>query len=724
MKVEAMVSAAALVTAMLATPAAAQGIGTAPQAEEASQPGAQDIIVTAQRRNQKLLEVPIAITAVGAENLSEAHLTNIAELNYVAPSLNVVSAQGLIKPYLRGVGTQGAIAGIEMPVAIYQDGIYIAPAVVPVFDFTDIQQVEVIKGPQGTLFGRNATAGLLNITSRDPRQDLEISVAATLGSYGTHDVNAFVGGELASGFRASVYARYADQTKGFGTNRTTGIGTYRMPHDVNARAKLLLEPAPDTTIRIVGDYTNKNSSQNTLRFLGDRSVLDPVPLDSIWDSSDDFMPYNKFDGGGVSAKVTQDFGNVSLVSLTGYRKSKFGYGIDLDRSPISAIWATPVQRDQQFSQELQLQSAGRRKLDWIVGLFYFDAKADLDHLTNFAGPNSPLPTSAARRLISSRGTTTSFAGFAQTDLHLGDATTLTTGLRYSIENRGFVADQTITLNNGNRVVTAFRPLDLDYNKLTWRLSLDHEFQPDLHGYVSYNRGFKSGGYNPTVPGDPSYLPEQIDAYEVGFKSAFNGGAIQLSGAAFYYDYTNIQVSTFQNGVTTIYNGAQARLWGAEASLGLRLSKNFDISSDLSYVNAKFQDFKNGVRGILQPNGGYLQVGGQDLSGNRTPNAPRFTMSLKGDAHFETPIGRLKFVANWYYNSGYFTEADNVLSQPDYHMINLSAKFEPEGTPVYVQLWAKNILDAEVSTQRIVGSSGASVGYQPPSTVGVTFGLNV
>ena len=737
-------AAGAIVMAGLSQPAAAQDVGQAGQSkatardgsgtpaaqQDASQTapsgttnGVQDIVVTAQRRSENAQRVPIAIAAVSAESLANAHVREISDLTFKAPSLNIVSAQGLVKPFLRGVGTQGATAGIEMPVAIYQDGIYIAAAPAPMFGFGDIQRVEVIKGPQGTLFGRNATGGLISITSRDPHENLEVSASATLANYRTHEADIFVGGGLTNGVRASLYARYGDRKRGFGTNYPTGLGTYTINYDVDLRGKLLLDPASGTAIKLVGDYVDRDSKVNSTTFFGPNSLLNPYRLRSTWDTNSGVEPINHYQGGGGLVDFRQDVGPLQFVSITGYRKSRFAYGVDTDMSPLPVLSSTPIQHDRQFSQELQLQPLSPGSFKWIVGAFYFNSQARLDHFTKYGGPLSPLPTSNATRFVPSKGTTRSFAGYAQADLEVAPGTTLTAGLRYTSETRGFNATTLFVRNNGTTAFSVQSPPDLKYSRLTWRAAINQKVSERARVYASYNRGFKSGGFNPTQPADPAYLPESIDAYEAGFKSDLANGHIRWNGAGFYYDYTNVQVSTFQNGTTGIFNGARAHIYGLETTLTFAPDRHFSITGDASYLHSKFTSFPKGVRGIRNANGSFTQLVGQDLSGNDTPNAPKLTASVSADLNQDTAIGNLAFSANYYYNDGYFSEADNVLRQKAYHVVNLSVKWTSLDEHLYARVWAKNILNQAITTQLNVTPLGAIVGYQAPATVGVTVGLN-
>lgn len=693
-----------------------------PAAEEQSG-GLEDIVVTAQRRAENLQNVPIAVSALTESRMEDIGVSNTLDLNVAVPALNTVSSLGFVKPFLRGIGSTGNGAGLEPPIAIYVDNVYIPSAPAALFSFNNVERIEVLKGPQGTLFGRNATGGLIHVITKDPGNDFEGSLKAGYGSYQSWDVGGYLAGPLTDGIKASLAVQYADQGKGYGTNLFNGEDANKLHYDFSARSKLIFDLGPDTTLKFSGDYYHRATTFFSFRPVQGYKPRFVTSIPSrVWDVNSDAPAISNAEGGGGSLRLDHDFGSVKLMSLSAYRKTKYLYGADSDASPVNALASESTMKDWTFTQELQLQSGDGSALKWVLGGYYFRSTAGLvPQNILFAGPLAPNPTSTARRIITARFPAESIAGFGEVSGEVMDSTFLTVGLRYTHEEKRVNSTVNGILNNGTAVQLLPPNQDsVSAGRLTWRISVDHRFSNDTMVYASYNRGFKSGGFSPSFPNDVAYFPERIDAYEVGFKSEFANNNVRLNAAAFYYDYGNIQVARFQSGAIGIYNGAKARIYGLDADLDAIVSDNFSLFGGVSIVNAKFTSFPQGVGAV--PNttlGGFTQVTNQDLSGNDLANAPHFTSSVGGNLHFPTSIGEVGGSVNWNFNSGYYTQEDNLLRQDSYNMINLTFRWVSSNEKQKATFWVRNLLNEEVITQKIAGSSNGLETFQPPRTYGIT-----
>ncbi|WP_206243523.1 TonB-dependent receptor [Novosphingobium terrae] len=689
--------------------------------------GVAEIIVTAQKRSERMQDVPIAIAVIGGDHLKVAGVTQVTDLAFVAPSVTIQAGLGFVKPFIRGVGSTANGAGIESPVAIYVDNVYIADGPGGLFSFNNIDHIEVLKGPQGTLFGRNATGGLINVLTRDPTHKLEVEASGTYANYADVEGNLYVAGGLTDQLAAGVAVQIKHQGDGWGKNFTTGRDVYTIPHDFSTRGKLVWQSG-GTRVHLSGDYTDRTSTMDTLGpAAGTRPLFAPAIITYVptYNVSLDTDATDKYVGGGGSLRINQDIGTLELVSTTAYRRSRFLYGVDFDQTPARILTVDPPvhQNDRQFSQELQLQNGGHGRLQWTLGAFYFNAKSEYLQDLNFAGPL--LAAGASDIITNGAQTTRSYALYAQGTYSLTDTTHFTGGFRYTWDQRGLFGTRTTYLVGGGTVPLPFLNGDkTNFRQPTWRLSLDQKLNSDILLYASYNRGFKSGGYNLSSPGDPAYLPEKIDAYEVGFKSTLLDRRVRLNGAFYYYDYSNMQVSRFVNGSIGIYNGARARQKGVDLDGEFVVNHNFSLTGGVAFLDSKFLSFPNAVVVNILPNGLPVQLVDQNVSGNRTPNSPKFTSSLGGKFTFPTNIGEFGASLDWAHNSGFFTEPDNVQRQNSYDLVNAGISWLSPSKMYSARIWGRNLLSQYVITQKQSSNFGVVANYQAPLTYGITIGFKL
>lgn len=476
--------------------------------------GIQDIVVTAQRREERLQDVPISVTALTAAQLGNARITSTNDLATVTPTLTISQNVGAFLPRLRGVGGSFTGAGIENSVATYVDGVYIAAAPASIFSLAGIERIEILKGPQGTLFGRNATGGLIQIVTKKPSEQLAGSLSATYGNYETFGADGYVTGGLASGLAADLAVHASFQGEGYGKNRFLNIDANRTVRDLAFRSQLMYAGA-STTVRLAADYSELVGSPSEVRTSPfDIPLLGPAnPNPSPWDSNAN-LPYNiDSTSYGLSLTVNQELSFADLVSITAGRNGKLFSQQDSDTTPNDALSVVFIQKDKQFSQELQLISKAGAPVSWVIGGFYFDAKSKYDPVDIGLGPIIQNPTFPIATLrYRTHQDTRSYSTFGQATIALADATRLTGGLRFTAERKYFTGTLTGILASGGALGLADQlRTRVKNDKLTWRLSIDHHFTPDLMIYASYNRGFKSGGFNSTAVNDPPFDPEQLDA---------------------------------------------------------------------------------------------------------------------------------------------------------------------------------------------------------------------
>jgi len=689
----------------------------APPSQEVT--GLDDIVVTAQRRSENLQTVPIAITAASAETLAANGVTSAQQLNTVAPGLNIRNNSGAFQPSLRGIGTSSTV--VENPVALYVDGVYLSNQREGVREFNDVEQVAVLKGPQGTLFGRNATGGVIQITTRRPSHEVQGSAAVSVDNYATLKSDLYLTGGLSEAIAGSLSLQYGTQGEGWGDNLTTGSDTFRLRHQFSGRGKILIEPDVDTSILVAADYSDWNQLSNSYQPYPGTTYSYPGvgPLASVYDTYAGVDSFNAFKGGGASVTVDRDLAFAKLVSISAWRRGDTAFAFDnTNVAQPYFIVSSDSTLSESYSQEFQLVSP-KSDFSWMVGAFYFHNRFVVDPQTrSFSGPLAPAATSNAFTTTVGEEITESVAPFGQIDWRLLPATTLTLGARYTYEKRDVVARTDVLRVNGT-TASVSRAESITIRKPTFRAVLSHDFDRDILGYVSFNTGIKSGGFNVINPANAGYLPEELNAFEMGLKSQLLDHRLRLNAAAFYYDYTNLQVIQFLGGVQTIVNGAAAELYGLDLDFEAQLTTHWRASGGLELLHAEFSSFPNAAVGTPRAGGGATLVTG-DVSGNRLPLAQDVTATTALDYETRTDHGLFNANLTVNYNGSYFFEPDNFLRQPAYVLVNASLKWTLPDDRVSFSLWGRNLLDEHVIAQVPTQSFGYAASYgNAPRTYGVS-----
>jgi iron complex outermembrane recepter protein len=697
----------------------AQNLQTA-AAQNAAASDIPEIIVTAQRRNENLQDVPIAVSAVSAAQLQMQGITSTLDIGRAVPSLIITQTFGYVLPRIRGVGNSVVGAGYESGVATYVDGVYLAAAPAGLLSLNNIEQIEVLKGPQGTLFGRNATGGLVSIITREPSSTPGGTVEVGYGDYQTATTNLYLTGGLGTAVAADFAGHVSTQGQGYGINRFNGRDVNRADSDTALRSSFLVAPGEDTKIQLSLDYEqNKGSIYGAVRLAPGTSTFFPQgPIQSAWDVDSDDQPASQYKGGGVTARIEQNLGFGKLTSISGYRESQNVIAVDADGTPTPALDLVEAQRDKQLSEEVNLTSNPSSLVKWVGGLYYFGAASSYDPsraaFFGFLQPPTPFGSISALSNFG-RERTESYAGYAQATAPVAHETNLTLGLRYSSEKHVLDAYQTIDIAAGPAgLETPFPEQNRRFSNPTWRVSLDHRFSPEVMVYASENRGFKSGGYNPQVPTDPAYEPEKLDAYEIGVKSDLLGRRLRVNAAAFYYDYSNLQVAKFTGSQTTYYNGAAARIYGLDTDFEARPTAHLTVSGGFTLVNDRFTNFPDAVFAFQVPGGVDTEI--RSAAGNRLPQTADFTATLNADYHVPTSFGGSGLNLSYGYNSGYYSQPDNILRQPSYSTLAATLRFDLKNG-MALSLWGCNLTNAKIAQTLAAGGFNSIVSYAPPLTYG-------
>lgn len=728
----------ALVVALQANAQESDNLGddSSPKSSTARSFALEELVVTAQRREESLQDVPIAVSALTADRLSATGITSTQGLAAAFPGVSMVNIAGAITPRVRGIGTSITAAGLESPVAVYVDGVYRSFGADVNMSLLDTRQVSLVKGPQGTLFGRNATGGVMQIDTLGPEDEFSGKLRSGYDEHGTVNLDAFVTGGMTDTTRGSLSASYTTRSDGFGDNLSTGEENFGIDDAYSLRGKLDIDLSDRTQLNLVLDYAEREGTQaaNLRPFPGTQTAFASPQPDDVWSNNSNKGNRDDFDGGGVAVTLTHEMDSVIFKSISAYRKADYGFEFTPVPTETPTLDIFIDEEAEQITQEFQLSSDDDGAFNWTTGLYYYYSKAteaqDVVYHPAFAQNLSDLSGGIivfpfGRDYLSAEQEVNSIAAFAQGTYSITERDRLTIGARYTWQETDYTGEYTGYIPAGEIEI----PVDLgsqigvseDTEEPTWRLAYDHDFSEEVMGYLSYNRGFKSGGYNVRNPTNAYYDAEELDAYELGLKSQLFDGQLQLNVAGFYYDYTNLQVPEF-SAVITIRNGAAAEVYGAEFDFTALIGDRLALYGGATWLDATFETFLNAGTTTQLPDGRPdLGDPTYDASGNDIPYSPELTFVLGANYSIPTEFGEFVLNVSDSYNSGFYSEADNFLEQDDYHWVDASLSWTSPQERVSAQLYVRNILDEEVASQiaTISGLAYIAEYSNPPRTAGVS-----
>jgi len=700
------------------SPAANVNQAGATQAEDTVAEDMQAIVVTARRRDERLQDVPSAVTAIGAQALERGGANNLADIESAVPnlSLHVGDAKNAVV-YLRGVGQVDSLAFADPGVGIYIDDVYLGRAQGSFLDVIDAQRIEVLRGPQGTLYGRNTIGGAVKFVTNAPSSSPELRLEATGGNHSRREIKAVGNLPIGDRWAARVSAAKIERD-GYAENSVTG----RDDGDQDtfawrAAIRGSLSDAIDLVIAVDQSKNSPRTSRTPARMTPVFGVVppntDPFRVDA------DFAGRDDLDVLGASATLTWELNDqLTLKSITAYREMQYDTELDLDATAL-AFFGVYVNEDQdQRSQELQLSFDGER-VDGVAGLYWF-RETDFT-ISGLFGPAIQLITGSVNDQVNR-----SYAGYGQFTWKFNDRLSSTLGIRYTKEEKDFRRTQEffapttpfpVPLGSGLQITSI--DTDGDWSSVSPRAGLEYKFSDSMLGYVSASRGFKSGGFDGrsnTAAQAAAYDPETLWAYEVGLKSTFAGGRTTLNVAAFYNDYKNLQLSSFvadQNGnfAALFTNAGAATMQGVDIELNARLTDQFTLSAAVGLLDSEYDK--------------YIGPGGQDISGQRKlVNAPKVTARLSPT--FVVPIGegRLTFGSDISYRSKTYpvVSSSEVLAQNGFTLFNASIGWESAAGNWRVAAVGKNLGDKRYVTHGfdLSDSLGYQLGYfGDPRTYGLT-----
>ncbi|MGY0610789.1 TonB-dependent receptor [Luteimonas sp. A501] len=709
---------AAMIAASFVAPAVAQ------EQDEASKdkdPVALDaIVVTSQRKAEPITQVPMSISAFSASEIDAAAITDTQNLSMKVPGLVYLASDGFAQPYIRGVGMAFAANGLETPVATYIDDVYIQQQTGSVTQLVDLERVEVLKGPQGTLYGRNATGGAIVVKTADPTDVLEGRVKVGYGSHDTVKVEGVLNVPLSPTVSARIAAQIDERNDGYITNHHTGsdLGQHSRK---TVRAKLAWRPSEATEViasfeSFRGEDTINAHKHGAPTLCTACSVYDIALPTGFFDVSVNNETPATSDADLGILRVFHDFGNYEFYSVTSYREYVYQGSFDQDFTPANLLNYNTRNASETFEQELRLQSNRTGPLNFAVGAFYerdsTDAPATLTG-DSFGGlsPGSEHTYSELEAM----------AVFGELYYQFNDKWKLTAGGRFNSDKRSLEvvnnADgATVFGTSGFRVAETF-------SEFTPRVVLAYN-NGNVNLYANYGKGFKSGGFNSTVftPTDP-LESEILNGFEVGGKFTLADRRVQLNTSIFHYQYDNIQVTFYDplTSATFLRNAADSTIYGADLDLMWAATERLTVGAGLAYLDATFDSFTNGS--IYVPVNGIFVVEQADLSGNTLPSAPEFSGYLSLNYARELGNGmelRLGAVANHSSEYDFLPAAGGPLAldrQEALTRVNATASYGPADGRWAVTLWAENLTDERYFNNRLATGFGDQLTMAAPRMYG-------
>jgi iron complex outermembrane receptor protein len=688
----------------LALPAQAHAQDAAAEADAGSNGGLEEIVVTAQRREERLQDVPIAVSAISAAALEAGGVGGTRDIALMIPSVQFTRSgpSGLF--FVRGVGTTNAAAGEEGANAFYVDGVYIPDLGQTISNFNSVARVEVLKGPQGTLFGRNAFGGLVHIITRDPGDEFAAKGQIGYSNYNTLSGQAYFGGPLAEGVAMDLAITGSDQGKGWGRNVTRDEET-RMMDYWGVRSKLVIKPSDSLKITFSGDY-NRVWDNTVLAWriaegtLGrDPAAVAGFPSPGGQDTSSNDPALTELKIWGASATIEADLGFGTVTSISAIRDNQNHSLFDVDSTPAPQLFFDYVSGSRSYQEELRIASHSTDPLSWQVGMFYLKSIAT-NNQKQFV--NGALAGTVIAKLV-----TDSISGFGEATYAVTPTTHLTAGVRYTSDKRTFTS-------------TSVNPAPLSYGEFTYRFALRQDITDDVNFYASINRGFKAGLYSLQNPAQPQVRPEFIMAYEVGLKSELLDRRLRLNLAAYHYDISDYQVRSVLGGTTALFNAGSVKVDGIDVDFEAAPTDELRVFGGFSILNSRFTDFAGGLLYSQIPVVGGVASTPAALTGNKTPLAPTFTLSL--GATYTADLGderKLIFNGLFNHNSGYAFEPDTRQQrQAAFDVFNGSIEFRLNRN-FGVEVWAKNLGNEKYFAQKITTAPYAFIESQAaPRTYGI------
>jgi iron complex outermembrane receptor protein len=717
-------SCSAMVGFGIAGPAAAQqSTSDTPQSSSAD---LGEIVVTAQRREERLVDVPISITSLSANQLTDANVVDLAGIQKLTSDLQFDYQGPFLQGTIRGVGTSVVTTGSGPNVGIYIDGYFVPNAEAADTQLLNVDSVQVLKGPQGTLFGRNTTGGAILVNTQKPSQDTSGAVDVSYGSYNSQIYKGYFTTGVTDHIAFDV-AAMDTRGNGYFTNIATDNDHEGSYDNWTARTGLKIDFTDKISVLLRYEHQDTNDPtamegtayvQNgqpiTLQAVIPGAIVATRPGDvsnSCIPRCVGFVSHN--DIGQITPTVDLGFATLTSFSQYRYEHGTFYESGILGSLPIEGI-EVPIS-DHTVSQEFLLTSKPGSRLQWTTGLYYFD-------YTDLFNANISLNGAPTYSHVTGSNTDTrSYAGYADVTYQVTDKLFATAGVRYTHDEvRDGYYTEAFTYNN------VYAPT-LTGNKTTPRAVLRYALDDNSNVYASFSRGYKGGIYNLGGDSLAPVQPETISAYEVGYKYAAH--ALSFDLATYYYKYTNLQVTSYGIGpgnvpIAEVTNAADSRIYGVEGDVRYEIFHGFEVNANAAYLNAKYTSFPNAPGNapcfsspaVCGANYGMAPPVILNLSGYRMQRAPEITSALGARYTMEIARSHLAFSSNLYYTSDYFMDLGDQIRQPAYATLGLRAEWTDPSDRLTLAVYGDNVTDKRYYFSGQTSSASYPIVWAAPAMV--------
>jgi iron complex outermembrane receptor protein len=696
----------------------------------------EEVVVTAQRRTENLQQVPISVTALSGGDIQAKGLVNTQDLGVAVPGLTWARSTNFSQPTIRGVGSRNASPGDEPNVAVFIDGVYQPAQFSTLFELSNVERIEVLKGPQVTLFGRNATGGAINIITTAPSFTPRLSISGTYGRFDYRKGTLNVSGPIvADKLAASLgFVSFADDGYIHNIYLRTTQGKY-IGHAV--RPKLLFTPTDTLRIQINALYARTSNNVLTSPYVlngntqartsANNPLLNPtrIPLSQIiasepYTTATAFVPTGRVKVQMLDAHADWDLSFATASLLLSSEKSRGRNISESESSPLLLSQTQYLDKSTSWYQELVLTSPSEKPVTWLLGAQGFQARAAFAPITSIAHS----ATTGAFTTISSVSpqNTKAWAGFGEVTWNVVENLYLTGGVRYTSEKKEAASVTTAGVVN----VAS----DARFHNFSPRAVIRYQFARNSNVYASYTQGFKSGLFNVTSSTSP-VRPEKIKAYEAGVKTDI-GSRVRFNAAVYHYDYTDLQVSAFVTiagaSRSILQNAARVKINGLEGNLEAKVTPDLSLTAGLSLLKTKINDFPNAsinlartVNGVPDNTGNVTVIA--NIDGYHLARSPSSTLSLGATYRHEVARGELTLNATAFFSSKYYADLSNRLVQPHYEVVNASATWREPGGHYYVTVFGDNLTNQVYAAGHLITAFADATQASKPRWYGVTVGYD-
>lgn len=690
----------------------------------------EEIVVTARRRAESLQSVPVSVSAFSSDNLKTLQADDISSVQYAVPNLYLEkgdASNAVI--FLRGIGQNDSLAFVESGVAVYIDDVFISRTQAAFLDLFDVERLEVLRGPQGTLYGRNSPGGAIKFISKAPPEKLEANLEAGGGRFDFVTLKGSIGGPLVDGLLRGKVAVAATNHGGFSRNSFVG-GRDGDTESLAWRAALAYTPTSDLEITLTADgkIDRPDTSRSPVRVTDvtffENPFTDPFTPTTLGPNADNFVVETNANGlsdltsYGFTLKAAWRISDAwSVESISSYREMDFDLVLDTDGSPVPLIDVVLFQDQNQFSQEVRTSYDSGSGFTFTGGVYYFhDSDLTLSGFDAHSGAifGFPLVFSGApgSQLADTNQDTDSIAVFGHATIDVTEAVNLELGLRYTYDEKSSRRRFESFFDPDLRVTQDFPPFlagvgitgnevtgKKNWDALTPRIAVSYQANEDALFYASVSRGFKSGGFDGRANTDfafQPFSPEKVWAFEGGAKSSWLDNRLTANIAYFYNRYRDLQVTSFGREPDTGFflslftNAAAARIQGVEVELAARPTEPLTLAATLGYMDAQYKEFEILVNGVVT-----------DVSGRRLVNTPKWNASLS--ASYEAPlsdalVGVLH--ADGAYRSSVANELTDspLLAQGNYVILNAFVALKAPDERWEVRAGGRNLTGREIRVQ--------------------------